>query len=184
MTCREIGPWWQGEMDFGRDKDRRNMVGYRLEIKMERQYRIQNMWIVILFYLFSTFFDVLSPLFQFAMQRIQKQFHWQSWIHLITTVPPPEMECTGTASQAVFLRVVPNRGCSEMKIKSILFRQEELLFLGVFSRFHFWRKLCEWQNNFSYEVLQVSKASFQKHSWLHVNQFCHIYLSLVCYLTY
>jgi len=62
-------------MDFGRDKDRRNMVGYRLEIKMERQYRIQNMWIVILFYLFSTFFDVLSPLFQFAMQRIQKQFH-------------------------------------------------------------------------------------------------------------
>lgn len=42
MACREIRLCSDGEMDFRRDQGRGNLVDCRLEIKMQRQYRISS----------------------------------------------------------------------------------------------------------------------------------------------
>lgn len=62
MTCRENGSCWQGEMDFRRDKGGRNMVDFRLEIKMENQYRI---WGEGFYFTFSTFFQLFKSFTSF-----------------------------------------------------------------------------------------------------------------------
>lgn len=136
MTCREIGPCWQGDMDFRRVKGRKNMIDYRLEIKVERQYRIWGE----LFYLFNIFFDVLSPLFQFTMQRVQKQFQWQSWLYVITTVPPPEMENTGTASQNTFLGLYQTEDVQRWRLSLFYSGRRNYYGLDFFKAFIFREK--------------------------------------------